>query len=660
MVKTTMSGKKYLVQICGLFAIISIQINAQSDTTGTSKLFSMSFNDLMNQEVITSSRFSQRFSEAASAVSVITSEEIKLYGYSTLGEALYSQRGMYLSNDKNYLYLGSRGFSRPTDYNNRIVVMVDEHIMNEIVYGSAFMGNELGINIKNVDRIEIIRGPGASVYGSGAMLNTINIITKSGKDLNGVQLDAGAGSFGRGEFSAIYGSSSNGFDYTLSGSAGISKGEDYFYPELDKSDHNYGNSIGLDWEKFTNLQGKVNKGNLSISGLLSSRLKGIPTGAFNTDFSKDDFTKDNRYYLETDYKINLGKQGTLSLRAYFDNYYYKGSYPTAGEGWYDRSNGSWTGAEAQYLLKKRNNIFTSGLEYKYIFESDYKEWQDVAVYFDKNFPFSMTSLYAQDQYTLFSKVSLTAGLRYDSYDQSENALSPRFAMVYKYHRNSFLKVLYNHAFRYPNMYESHYESEIDHKSNPDIKPERIRAAEVEWGQEFSAGIFYTMSGYYYQMFDLIDQTLDESDGLTVFTNIGKATGYGIESEIRYQPDSGPRGYLNYSYQKTVDNETDKVLSNSPQNLFKAGLIFPFAKRFYLTPEFRYESGRMTLQGNKTGDVYLCNLSLRISEILGHLDINLKVRNIFNIKYGYPGGYEHVQDRLLQDSRSIFIQLSAKF
>ena len=118
----------------------------QIDTTGVKSLFEMSLTDLMNQKVVTASKYTQNSAEAASSIGVITADEIKQYGYRTLGEALNSQRGMYLSNDKNYLYVGSRGFSRPTDYNNRIVVMIDGHILNEVVYGSAFMGNELGIN----------------------------------------------------------------------------------------------------------------------------------------------------------------------------------------------------------------------------------------------------------------------------------------------------------------------------------------------------------------------------------------------------------------------------------------------------------------------------------------------------------------------------------
>lgn len=169
------SYRLYLFTASLFISAISL---GQIDTTGVKSLFEMSLSDLMNQKVVSASKYVQSAAEAASSIGAITADEIKKFGYKTLGEALNSQRGMYLSNDKNYIQVGSRGFSRPADYNNRIVLMIDGHIMNEVIYGSAFMGNGLGINLDNVEKIEIIRGPGALVYGSGAMLNIINVIMK--------------------------------------------------------------------------------------------------------------------------------------------------------------------------------------------------------------------------------------------------------------------------------------------------------------------------------------------------------------------------------------------------------------------------------------------------------------------------------------------------
>jgi outer membrane receptor for ferrienterochelin and colicins len=653
------TGKEKIVLML-LLSLLSLRAYNQNDTTGMSRLFQMSLSELMTQEIVTSGKFSQRSIEAASTVTVITAEAIRDFNYQTLGEALNSQRGFYLTNDKNYLYVGSAGFSRPTDYNNRIVVMLDGHIMNEIVYGSAFMGNDLGINLRDIERIEIVRGPGASVYGSGAMFNTINLISKKGSVINGLQIEAATGSFGTNKASVIYGKKIKGFDFNLSTSAGISKGENYFFSELNSPAYINGISKDLDGEKFGNLQLRMAKGSFYLSGLLSSRFKNIPTGAFETDFSKDDNTLDNRYFIETGYKKDFSGSASLNIRAYYDDYYYKGSYPEAGVASYDRSKGSWLGTEVQYLLKRKNNVFTTGLEYKHIFRADYTEWTNTETYFNKNFPFTAGSLYAQDQVTLFRKLIVTAGLRYDAYSKWDGALSPRFSAVYTYSDASSFKLIFSDAFRSPNIYETYYESYEDHESNGLIKPERIKAFELGWGHKYSNDFYSSFSVYYNSVSNLINLTIDTATNLTRFVNIGKANGYGIETELRYQPEKGTGGFINMTMQHSVDASTSTGLTNSPGFLLKSGLVVPVTKRIFLIPEFYYETGRVTLKGSETADVYLFNVSLRISSLLKHFDLAFKARNVFNFKYFYPGGFEHVQDVLVQDSRNLSLILTARF
>jgi len=643
------------------FLIMPFSILCQIDTTEINKLFEMSLSDLMNQEVVTSARFVQRSAETASSVSVITSDDIRNFHYATLGEALNSQCGFYLSNDKNYLYVGSRGFSRPTDYNNRIIIMLDGHIMNEVVYGSAFMGNELGINLKNVEKIEIVKGPGASLYGSGAMLNVVNIIMKKGARTDGLQVSAGTGSYGKHEVSALFGKQSGKFDISVSGTGGVYKGENYYFQELDKPETNNGISSGMDWEKYYGLQAKASSGNLTFSGVLTSRLKGIPTGAFNTDITGDVSTTDNRFFLEAGYRKELNKNSSVFFRLYYDDYYYTGSYPSGGNECFEASYGHWAGSEIQYNLKTGNrNIIVTGVEYRKIFRSDYKEWNNSETFFYKNSPFSFFSLYLHDQFTIVKKLNLTAGLRYDHYSIFGQAASPRLALVYEYSDASSVKLLYSEAFRIPNMYESFYQSENVHVSNPGIKPEKIRSFEIAWGHKINENIYGSISAYYFRIHNLIDLTYHEEEDLTEFINLGKAHASGIETELRYRPANRGGGYINFSLQEALDAESHHLLTNSPELLVRAGWSYPVAGKVFISPEFFYESGRKTLAGNKTDEVFLFNLTLRTARFLKYFDISFKARNLLNQKYYYPGGYEHVQDALIQDSRNFLIQLTAKF
>ena len=113
------------------------------------------------------------------------SEDIDRFGYRTLADILRGVRGFYVTNDRNYSYLGVRGFSRPGDYNARVLLLVDGHRLNDNVFGSALIGTEFPLDIDLIERVEIIRGPSSSLYGTSAFFAVINVITKSGDGVRG-------------------------------------------------------------------------------------------------------------------------------------------------------------------------------------------------------------------------------------------------------------------------------------------------------------------------------------------------------------------------------------------------------------------------------------------------------------------------------------------
>lgn len=119
---------------------------------------------LMQVQTVTSaSRFAQAPADAPSSVSVLTSQDIREYGWRTLADALAALPGLYVSSDRNYSYLGARGFLRPGDYDSRFLLLVDGMRTNDNVYDQASIGTEGMIDMDLVERIEYVPGPGAAV-----------------------------------------------------------------------------------------------------------------------------------------------------------------------------------------------------------------------------------------------------------------------------------------------------------------------------------------------------------------------------------------------------------------------------------------------------------------------------------------------------------------
>src|SRR4030042_5248923 len=182
-----------------IFTMLTIVVYAEEIKSPTSPdLTQLGIEELMEIEVATvygASKYEQKVTEAPSSVTVITAEEIRKYGYRTLADILRSVRGFYVTYDRNYNYLGSRGFSRPGDYNTRFLLLVDGHRINDNVYDGAYFGTEFIIDVDLIERVEIIRGPGSSLYGTNAFFGVINIITKQGRDFKGTEISGEAGSF---------------------------------------------------------------------------------------------------------------------------------------------------------------------------------------------------------------------------------------------------------------------------------------------------------------------------------------------------------------------------------------------------------------------------------------------------------------------------------
>jgi outer membrane receptor for ferrienterochelin and colicins len=138
---------------------------AQDGTKDAPKdLGQASLEELGNIQVYSASKHMQSTSDAPSSVTVVTADEIQKYGYRTLADILESVRGFYITYDRDYTFVGVRGFGRLGTWNSSILLLVDGHRINDNVLGDGFVGPEFLVDLDLVDRVEIIRGPSSSLY----------------------------------------------------------------------------------------------------------------------------------------------------------------------------------------------------------------------------------------------------------------------------------------------------------------------------------------------------------------------------------------------------------------------------------------------------------------------------------------------------------------
>lgn len=166
-------------------------------------LLGLSIEELMNIEVTTVSRRSQKLTDVASAVFVITQDDIKRSGATSIPDALRMAPGVQVervSTDKWAVSI--RGFNGV--YANKLQVLMDGRSVYNPMFSGVFWEQQDTL-LEDIDRIEVIRGTAAAVWGANAVNGVINIITKKAADTQGTLLTAGGGSFEHGFFGARYG-----------------------------------------------------------------------------------------------------------------------------------------------------------------------------------------------------------------------------------------------------------------------------------------------------------------------------------------------------------------------------------------------------------------------------------------------------------------------
>ncbi len=624
---------------------------------------------LMAMEVVSASKFPQRLTEAPASVTVVTAADIRDYGHRTLADILRSIRGLYVSYDRNYSYLGVRGFSRPGDYNTRVLLLVDGYRFNDNVYDQASIGSEFPIDVDLIERVEFVPGPGSSVYGSNAFFGVVNVITRRGADIGGGELAGAAGSGRSRTGRATYGRRlENGADLLLSVSDYRSRGKDLFYPELIPLGAADGMARGLDGDRTRQLFARYAYRGWTLAAVRGEREKDIPTAAYGTvPGMAGTRTRDGNTYLDLKYSAAPSVRTEVTARLYYGHYTYHGDYIYDAPPLYrnrDSAHGEWWGAEARVVSSAiERHKLVAGAEYQRDLRQRQMNFDErpYALYLDDRRDGDRAGLYLQDEVTLHERLRLNAGLRYDRAGGFGGIFNPRLALIAEPFERTHLKLLYGTAYRAPNVYERFYfaPGAGGQKANPGLRPERIRTYEFAAEHFLHDGFRLGASVFRYHIRDHIDAMVDPADGLAVFRNIDgvRASGFGVEAEHLWS--WGARLRASYTRQNARDASGSR-LSNSPRHLAKLNFTAPLPGGWLRAgAELQYTSSRRTLAGD-TGGFWLANLNLVADRLAPGLEMSLGLYNLFDRHYADPGGGEHVQDAIPQDGRSLRLKLRYRF
>jgi outer membrane receptor protein involved in Fe transport len=280
-------------------------------------------------------------------------------------------------------------------------------------------------------------------------------------------------------------------------------------------------------------------------------------------------------------------------------------------------------------------------------------------------PSTMSSLSMQSEWQPRPSISVTTGVSYDylsahmsSYASSvlgeeasnlprtrESHFTPRLAVLFRRNPGSTLKLLYGQGFRTPNAWER------VNTYDDNLHEESVRTFEVVGEHRISSNVMLTTSVYDTAINDVLRWNVEE-----IVENGGKIASRGLELQVDHRREDGLWTYVSYSLARAV--EDDERMANSPLHLLKAGVSTSTSRRIQGALDVRWESDRRTLAGQSAGPGWLTDLHMAAS-LTSHVTAAVTIRNVFDVKYGYPGGTEHRQDILPQDGRTFLFTLTVR-
>ncbi|MGH7280865.1 MAG: TonB-dependent receptor plug domain-containing protein, partial [Polyangiaceae bacterium] len=431
--------------------------------------------------------------------------------------------------------------------------------------------------------IEVIRGPGSVLYGTGAFFGVINLVTRSrtAPTHGEAAISAGGPGVTRGRATAqVRLGPESGF--WASAAAAHALGNDYTFPEH-AADANAGVARGLDGFDAATTNGRVWYKDLTAQWFLTSRKKTLPDAGAGVVFGdpRNHFA-DTRGLIEVRYEPKLSRDlqsmSRVAMNMYnFDSLtndeYYTGNDGTL-QGGVDTEafRGLWGSAEQRFIYAPSKGVrLTVGGDVQRHFRAEQTGNDETHVLINRNDPYTTAAAYMIGDVTPDKHLKFSLGSRYDYQSTTtEGAFDPRAAIILRPTETWNVKLMGGRAFRAPSVYELFYSTDSQIPA-PDLHPEHITSGELEISHRFSNTVTATVAGFTNYVTDLVILRGTGSPGDPNYYSNSTAPilTIGGEAEIRREWRQGWMLAAQYSYQHSRylnDDGTLREVPNSPDHL----------------------------------------------------------------------------------------------
>ena len=507
-------------------------------------------------EVITAAKELQPITESPSAVSVITADDIQRSGVTNLPDLLRTVPGLdVMEATASDFNITARGFNRLLA--NKMLVLVDGRSVYQDMLGVT-LWQTLPLLLDDIERIEIVRGPGSALYGANAFSGIINIITRTPQETPPLAISRITGDHDLEVASLIHGGRVEKVDYKLSLAS----------DRLGAWDETANAAAGLD-----PISHNVSRWNASAQRALGGGVMTAYVGASDGHLQilPDEAWGIIDFRSALDYWNLVYEQPDLLVRG-FSNH---GEQVVASDldDWVEFHTYD---LEVQKRLQPRH-------DHSAILGATWRQ-NRIHLSEEQDYKQRLYGAYVQDHYTNDHGVSVVGGIRYDHHALTGDHLSPRVSAVYSPRRGESLRASIATAYRNPSFFESYldlHQGEVMPgislwwHGNDELGAEKITSYDIGYQAVVSPRLRWEINAFYNKLDDFIVKAMVAGPPDLEFTylNDGSATARGAETAIAFIASPNLRGFANYSYQHLSDDSNGISARSAPQNKLNLGLSY---------------------------------------------------------------------------------------